>query len=159
MHSWKSLENQLIDLTVWVTKTSFHNLKCMTGLCSPLECNSMRLDWLTKELKERLKLKYSLWLPRSCVYISYLNYMTMKGFFSEWCLCPLYHVKNFIFHFSSLKEDWPGWRDGSAVKNTDCSSRGPEFNSQEAHGGSQPSVIGSHALFWCVSENSYSVLI
>jgi hypothetical protein len=22
-----------------------------------------------------------------------------------------------------------GWRDGSAVKSTDCSSRGPEFNS------------------------------
>jgi hypothetical protein len=23
-----------------------------------------------------------------------------------------------------------GWRDGSAVKSTDCSSKGPEFNSQ-----------------------------
>jgi hypothetical protein len=41
-------------------------------------------------------------------------------------------------------------RDGSAVKSTDCSSRGPEFNSQQAHGGSQPSVMGSDALFWCV---------
>jgi hypothetical protein len=28
--------------------------------------------------------------------------------------------------------------------------RGPEFNSQQPHGGSQPSVIGSDALFWCV---------
>ena len=36
-----------------------------------------------------------------------------------------------------------GWRDGSAVKSTDCSSRGPEFNSQQLHGGSQPSVMGS----------------
>jgi hypothetical protein len=36
------------------------------------------------------------------------------------------------------------------VKSTDCSSRGPEFNSQEPHGGSQLSVIGSDALFWCV---------
>jgi hypothetical protein len=43
-----------------------------------------------------------------------------------------------------------GWRDGSAVKSTDCSSRGPEFNSQQPHGGSQPSVMGSDALFWCV---------
>ena len=42
------------------------------------------------------------------------------------------------------------WRDGSAVKSTDCSSRGPEFNSQQPHGGSQPSVMGSDALFWCV---------
>jgi hypothetical protein len=24
-----------------------------------------------------------------------------------------------------------GWRDGSAVKSTDCSCRGPEFNSQQ----------------------------
>jgi hypothetical protein len=30
-----------------------------------------------------------------------------------------------------------GWRDGSVVKNTDHSSKGPEFNSQQPHGGSQ----------------------
>jgi hypothetical protein len=52
-----------------------------------------------------------------------------------------------------------GWRDGSAVKSTDCSSRGPEFNSQHPHGGSQPSIMGFDNLFWCVSEDSYSVLI
>ena len=46
-----------------------------------------------------------------------------------------------------------GWRDGSVVKSTDCSSRGPEFNSQQPHG-SQPSVMGSG-----VSEDSYSALI
>ena len=44
----------------------------------------------------------------------------------------------------------PGWRDGSAVKSTYCSSRGPEFKSQQPHGGSQPSVMRSDALFWCV---------
>ena len=43
-----------------------------------------------------------------------------------------------------------GWRDGSVVKSTDCSSRGPEFNSQQPHGGSQPSVMESDALFWSV---------
>jgi hypothetical protein len=32
------------------------------------------------------------------------------------------------------------WRDGSVVKSTDCSSEGPEFKSQQPHGGSQPSV-------------------
>jgi hypothetical protein len=52
-----------------------------------------------------------------------------------------------------------GWKNGSAVKSTDCSSRGPEFNSQQPHDGSQPSVMGSDALFWCVSEESYNVLI
>jgi len=43
-----------------------------------------------------------------------------------------------------------GWRDGSVVKSTDCSSRGPEFKSQQPHGDSQPSVMRSDALFWCV---------
>jgi len=42
-----------------------------------------------------------------------------------------------------------GWRDGSAVKSTDCSSRGPEFNSQQPHDCSQSSVMGSDALFCC----------
>ena len=37
------------------------------------------------------------------------------------------------------------WRDGS-----DCSSTSPEFNSQQPHGGSQPSVMESDALSWCV---------
>jgi hypothetical protein len=43
-----------------------------------------------------------------------------------------------------------GWRDGSAVKSTDCSFEGPEFKFQQPHGGSQPSVMRSDALFCCV---------
>ena len=51
----------------------------------------------------------------------------------------------------SQKQDMPnsyenrtgGWRDGSAVKSIVCSSRGPEFNSQQPHGHSQPSVMRS----------------
>jgi hypothetical protein len=39
------------------------------------------------------------------------------------------------------ERDFWGWRDGSGVKSTDCSSRCPEFNSQGPHSGSQPSVI------------------
>jgi hypothetical protein len=51
-----------------------------------------------------------------------------------------------------------GWRDGSEVKSTNCSSEGPEFKSQQPHGGSQPSVMRPDALFWSASEDSYSVL-
>ena len=40
-----------------------------------------------------------------------------------------------------------GQCDGSVVKSNDCSSRGPEFNFQQPHGGSQPSVMRSDALF------------
>jgi hypothetical protein len=56
-----------------------------------------------------------------------------------------------------LKISMVGWRDGSVVKNTDCSSRGPEFNSQQPHGGSQTKwdLMPSSG----VSEDSYSVLI
>ena len=43
-----------------------------------------------------------------------------------------------------------GWRDGSVVKSTDCSTRGPEFKSWKPHGVLQPSVMGSDVLFWCV---------
>jgi hypothetical protein len=50
---------------------------------------------------------------------------------------------------SIILSSW-GWRDISAVKRTDCSSRGPEFNSQQPHDGSQLSIMGSDALFWCV---------
>jgi hypothetical protein len=50
-----------------------------------------------------------------------------------------------------------GWRGGSEVKSTDCSSKGPEFNSQQPHGGSQAYAMGSDALFWC-AEDSNSVL-
>ena len=61
-----------------------------------------------------------------------------------------FHIQYIKIHdlFKNLVDK--GWKDGSAVKSTDCSSRGPEFNSQEPHGGSQPSVMGSDALFWCV---------
>jgi hypothetical protein len=33
---------------------------------------------------------------------------------------------------------------------TFCSPRDPEFNSQQTHGGSQPSVMGADTHFWCV---------
>jgi hypothetical protein len=48
------------------------------------------------------------------------------------------------------REKEGGWRDSSVVRNTGCSSRDPEFNFQQSHGGSQPSVMGSDVLFWCV---------
>jgi hypothetical protein len=54
-----------------------------------------------------------------------------------------------LLHRYNIQLMW-GWRDGSAVNSTDYSSRGPEFNSQQPHGGSQPSIMRSDALFWCV---------
>jgi hypothetical protein len=67
-----------------------------------------------------------------------------------------------------------GWRNGSVVKSTNCSSEGHELKSQQPNDGSQPSVMRSDALFWGVwqqlqqasgaeqeekmSEDIYSVL-
>jgi hypothetical protein len=34
------------------------------------------------------------------------------------------------------KKEKRDWRDGSHIKGSGCSSRGPEFNSQQPHGGS-----------------------
>jgi hypothetical protein len=36
------------------------------------------------------------------------------------------------------------------VRAPNCSSEGPKFKSQQPHGGSQPSVMRSDALFWCI---------
>jgi hypothetical protein len=53
-------------------------------------------------------------------------------------------VKDFLLSVetdaSPTNKNWSlvGWRDGSVVKSTDCSSRGPEFNSQQPLDGSQP---------------------
>jgi hypothetical protein len=63
------------------------------------------------------------------------------------------------FKKKKKKKNTSSWRDGLVVKSPGCSPRGPEFNSQQLHGGSQPSVMGSHASFWSVSEDNYSVLI
>jgi hypothetical protein len=52
-----------------------------------------------------------------------------------------------------VKQNLAGWQVGSVVKSTDCSSRGPEFNSQQPHGGPQPSVMRSDALLLNQSIN------
>jgi hypothetical protein len=48
-------------------------------------------------------------------------------------------------YYSAVKK-----KNRTGVKSTDCFPRGPEFNSQQPHGGSQPSLMGSDALFWYV---------
>jgi hypothetical protein len=53
-----------------------------------------------------------------------------------------------LSHQSAIKKTSLGRRDGSVVKSPDCSSKGHEFNSQQAHGGSQPFVVVFDALFW-----------
>jgi hypothetical protein len=58
-------------------------------------------------------------------------------------------LKNPFSKVAEYKVNSWGWRDGSACKSTDCSSKGPEFKLQQPHG-SQPPVMRSDALFWCI---------
>jgi hypothetical protein len=54
------------------------------------------------------------------------------------------------FLSKNKKKKIKGWRDGSVVKSSECSSEGLEFKSQQPHAGSQPSEMRSDALFWDV---------
>jgi len=45
------------------------------------------------------------------------------------------------------KPECLGWRYGSVVKNTDCSPKSSEFNSQQPQGGSQLPVMEFGPLF------------
>jgi hypothetical protein len=59
-------------------------------------------------------------------------------------------LSSFIQTFWLLENTNLGWGDGSVVKSTDYSSKGPEFKAQQPHGGSQPSIMKSDSLFWSV---------
>ena len=69
-----------------------------------------------------------------------------------------YKKKNKRIKRNKIK-DKGDWRDGSEVKSTGCSSsRGPEFNSQQPHGGSQTSVMRSGAVFWPAGKHVDRIL-
>jgi hypothetical protein len=57
-----------------------------------------------------------------------------------------------FFQVEALNKITTSWAGEMAqwVRASDCSSEGPEFKSQQPHGGSQPSVMRSDSLFWNV---------
>jgi hypothetical protein len=51
------------------------------------------------------------------------------------------------------KKKKPKTKNKTKTKNknkTDCFSRSPEFNSQQPHSGSQPSIMRYDALYWSI---------
>jgi hypothetical protein len=89
------------------------------------------------------------WLlfQRSCVQFPATTWWLTTIYNGIWCplLACGYICRQNTVH---KKQALGGWRDGSEVKNTDCSSKGPEFKSQQPHDDSQPPVMRSDALFW-----------
>ena len=80
--------------------------------------------------------------------VAFLNFKKNVTYFTNASSHRLYHgfsgynSKTVPKDFSicgTLKVDFKtnmrGWRDGSVVKSTDSSSEGPEFKSQQPHGG------------------------
>jgi hypothetical protein len=101
---------------------------------------------------------HSNWLNLKAAKMSFrisLNFLKSPGsstciFFQQntHCCCILVCLYTYIFLFQKCL--FVGWRDGSAGKSTDCSSKGPEFKSQQPHGGSQPPVMRSDIFFWYI---------
>jgi hypothetical protein len=55
----------------------------------------------------------------------------------------------YFFTFNKNIQPWAG-EMAQWVIAPDCSSEGPKFKSQQPHGGSQPPIMRSDALFWCI---------
>jgi hypothetical protein len=66
---------------------------------------------------------------------------TLSSNFCTHCTCACTGIYNTFLKNLSIEA-------GSKGESTDCSVRGPEFNSQQPLGVSQPSVIRSGTLFW-----------
>jgi hypothetical protein len=57
---------------------------------------------------------------------------------------------SFLYTTALKKEKHRAGEMAQWVRAPNCSSEGPEFKSQQPHGGSQPSATRSDALFWSV---------
>jgi hypothetical protein len=75
-------------------------------------------------------------------HIKYMEHLHIYYRLGPWKLGELY------LKWKLSKMSGAGTRETMAQ--SDCSSEGPEFKSQKAHGGSQPSVMRLDNLFWCV---------
>jgi hypothetical protein len=70
---------------------------------------------------------------------------------SRWIFPPQkIWIRDLDLKRSKIKVGIGGWRDGSAGKSTEYSTKGSEFKSQQPHGGLQPPVIRPKALFWWI---------
>jgi hypothetical protein len=95
-----------------------------------------------------------------CSNVDYYIYFNFSGRERRFCFFQYPYAHMICIHcdtgYTYLKKNSGAGEMAQWVRAPDCSSEGLEFKSQQPHGGSQPSVTRSDALFW--SEDSYSVL-
>ena len=72
-----------------------------------------------------------------CIYDIYVYVYVYIYIHTHIYVCLSIHT---YIHKQTNKQTCRGWRDGSAVKSTSCSSRRPGFNSQHLHGSSHLSI-------------------
>jgi hypothetical protein len=61
-----------------------------------------------------------------------------------------YKVGNSLECFGTVENFLRAGEMAQWLRAPDCSSEGPKFKSQQPRGGSQPPLMRSDALFWCV---------
>ena len=117
-----------------------------------------RCKWIQRlfTVHDKILFSYVLSLPPCFVSrhldLTELNYISLNtgardlnSALSCWCTWSFYGL-NYLCISEKLKAgEMAQW-----VRAPDCSSEGPEFKSQQPHGGSQPSLTRSDSLFWNV---------
>jgi hypothetical protein len=83
--------------------------------------------------------------PRGDIQLSHITNQSMDRSFILFAFLPSHKITVSFKSLSIRAGEMAQW-----VRAPDCSSEGPEFKSQQPHGGSQPSVMRSDSLFWCV---------
>ena len=80
----------------------------------------------------------------SCFIPELRSISVLISFMSTWHKLESSERRSLNWDKASIRSSCRGWRDGSVVKSTNCSPKGPEFNSQQVHGGSP-----SCNRIWC----------
>lgn len=161
------LDSDLWSLHALVQRVPYFWLPFTVLGSTPPQAHSMSLTTLSN-LSANLdiastwkKSPPSVYHSASCLSFPWPQLLQRRSYTGPWSRCSAqqslicYHVHScsglpggFQWDSDFKRRPW-SWRDGLVVKSTACSSRSPEFNSQQPQG-SQPSVMRSDALFWCV---------
>jgi hypothetical protein len=120
-------------LKKWTNLLRYWGPTSISGMANDVIADNLILHWNSRMLQWK-----HFWLPAIVRYIIIIQ------------LDDVIIIIYYVVDLQLLELRFRGWRYGSVVKSIDCSSRGPEFNSQKPHGGSQPSIMEFDALFWCV---------